>query len=71
MTNSKENAVLQLNAAPQLRAELARKIASLIGKEENRITEIPGVSLHQRTAPTPPCRTAYRRYIIISGCLQQ
>ena len=48
-----------------MRAELARKIASLIGKEENRITQIPGVSLHRRTAPTPPCRTTYPPGIVV------
>src|SRR2546428_9857783 len=65
MRNSKENAVLQSNGAPELRAELARRIASIIGKEENRITEIPGVSLHRRTAPTPPCRTTYHPGVIV------
>ena len=35
------------------------------GNEENRITEIPGVSLHRRTAPTPPCRTTYCPGIIV------
>ena len=53
------------NPALPLRADLARKIASLIGTEENRITEIPGVSLHRRTAPTPPCRTTYHPGIIV------
>jgi len=53
------------NPGDQLRAELARKIASLIGNEENRITEIPGVSLHRRTAPTPPCRATYHPGIIV------
>jgi AraC-like DNA-binding protein len=48
-----------------LRAELAWKIASLIGNEENRITNIPGLSLHRRTAPTPPCRTTYHPGIIV------
>jgi len=47
------------------RAELACKIASLIGNEENRITEVPGMSLHRRTAPTPPCRTTYHPGIIV------
>ena len=36
-----------------------------MGREENRITEIPGVSLHQRTAPTPPCRMTYHPGIIV------
>src|SRR5207247_3438457 len=55
------------NPALPLRAELAGKIASLIGNEENRITEIPGLSLHRRTAPTPPCRTTYQPGIIVVG----
>jgi len=65
MRNSKENGVLQSNPVLVLRAELARKIASIIGKEENRITEIPCVSLHRRTAPTPPCRTTYHPGVIV------
>jgi AraC-like DNA-binding protein len=47
------------------RSELACKIASAIGNEENRITEIPGVSLHQRSSPTPPCRTTYHPGVIL------
>jgi AraC-like DNA-binding protein len=65
MKNTKESATLNANPACGLRAELARKIASLIGKEENRITEIPGVSLHRRTAPTPPCRATYHPGVIV------
>jgi len=65
MKNAKENATPKANPAGGLRAELAGKIASLVGKEENRITEIPGVSLHRRTSPTPPCRTTYQPGIIV------
>ena len=65
MKNTKDNATLKANPARGLRAELARKIASLIGKEENRITEIPGVSLHRRTSPSPPCRTTYHPGVIV------
>jgi AraC-like DNA-binding protein len=65
MKNTNENAALKPNPASGLRAELARKIASLVGKEENRITDIAGVSLHQRTSPTPPCRTTYHPGIIV------
>jgi AraC-like DNA-binding protein len=65
MKNSKENTSLKPNPARGLRAELAQKIACLIGKEENRITEIPGVSLHRRASPTPPCRTTYHPGIIV------
>jgi AraC-like DNA-binding protein len=65
MKNSKENAALKPNPARGSRTELARKIASLAGKEENRITEIPGVSLHRRSSPTPPCRMTYHPGIIV------
>jgi AraC-like DNA-binding protein len=65
MKNTKENATPKANPARGLRAELARKIVSIIGKEENRITEIPGVSLHRRTSPTPPCRTTYHPGVIV------
>jgi AraC-like DNA-binding protein len=65
MKNTNENDSLKANSARELRAELAGKIASFIGKEENRITEIPGVSLHRRTSPTPPCQTTYHPGIIV------
>ena len=61
----KEKATLQANQARGLQAELARKITSFMGKEENRTTEIPGVSLHRRTAPTPPCRMTYHPRVIV------
>jgi AraC-like DNA-binding protein len=65
MKNTLETAALKSDLVRGLRAELARKIASLLGKQENRITDIPGVSLHQRTAPTPPCLTTYHPGIIV------
>ena len=60
-----QSSALRTTPAPLLRAELAGKIASFIGNVENRITDIPGVSLHRRTAPTPPCRTTYHPGIIV------
>jgi AraC-like DNA-binding protein len=65
MKTTQGNGASKPNPAIELRAALARKIASIVGKEENRITEIPGVSLHQRTAPTPPCRATYHPGIIV------
>src|SRR6266550_6753646 len=65
MKNTRENAALKAKPAHGLRAELVGKIASLMGNEENRITEIPGLSLHRRTAPTPSCRTTYHPGIIV------
>jgi hypothetical protein len=65
LKKSKENPALKPDPARELRLELARKIASSVGNEENRITEIPGVSLHRRTSPTPPCRTTYHPGVIV------
>jgi AraC-like DNA-binding protein len=48
-----------INPAAELRAELARKIALYMGSAENRATEIPGLSLHRRVAPTAPCSVTY------------
>ena len=65
MSKPKENGASKPNPAIELRGALARKIASIVGKEEKRITEIPGVSLHQRTSPTPPCRATYHPGILV------
>ncbi len=45
--------------ARELRSELARKIALSVGSAENRVTEIPGLTLHRRTSPTAPCSMTY------------
>ncbi len=47
------------DAAAELRATLARKIALFVGSAENRSTDIPGLALHRRTAPTAPCSATY------------
>ena len=52
--------VLLQDQARMLRVELARKIALFIGSEQNRATDIPGLTLHRRTAPTAPCSVTYQ-----------
>ena len=42
-----------------LRTGLARKIASFIGSSEKLITDIPGLLLTRRTAPTAPASATY------------
>ena len=42
MKNTNEKATLKGNQARGSQAELALKITSFMGKEENRTTEIPG-----------------------------
>ena len=59
MKSSSKQASLLSSRARELRIELARKIASFMGSEENRATDIPGLSLHRRIAPTAPCSATY------------
>src|SRR5271168_1321037 len=59
LKKSNKNATPLSSRVSELRAELARKIASFMGPEENKATEIPGVTLHRRTAPTAPCSATY------------
>jgi AraC-like DNA-binding protein len=53
------------NEASELRKELARKIALFMGSEEKRVTEVPGLQLSRRTAPTPPGFGAYEPSIAV------
>ncbi|HEY3441593.1 MAG TPA: AraC family transcriptional regulator [Paludibaculum sp.] len=51
----------------QLKEELAHRIAAYIGSEQKRITEVPGLTVHQRTAPTPPCSMTYEPSLILTA----
>ena len=59
MKNRTGDASLLSDQARELRSELARKITAHMGSAENRATDIPGVTLHRRTAPTAPCSATY------------
>ena len=59
MKNTSKQASPPPGRARELRADLARKIASFVGSEENRATGISGLTLHRRTAPTAPCSMTY------------
>jgi AraC-like DNA-binding protein len=59
VTKLNKIATLRPNRARELRSELARKIASFMGSEENRATAIPAMTLHRRVAPTAPCSMTY------------
>jgi AraC-like DNA-binding protein len=48
-----------------LRAELADKIAWFIGSSESLITQIPGLMLARRTAPSEPCTGTYTPSVIV------
>lgn len=59
MKNSNKRASPPSNRAQELRSELARKIASCIGLREKLITDVPGLLLTRRTAPTAPATATY------------
>ncbi|MDR3675325.1 MAG: AraC family transcriptional regulator [Acidobacteriota bacterium] len=59
MRNLGNNATLSPDRAYELRTELAHKIASFIGSAEKRVTDIPGLLLSRRTAPTAPASATY------------
>src|ERR1043166_4257836 len=65
MRKQRKIAAFPTDRAPELRAELARKITEFMGPAEDKATSIPGVSLHRRIAPTPPCRTTYHPGVIV------
>jgi AraC-like DNA-binding protein len=47
------------------RTELAKKIAWFIGSSERKVTEVPGLLLVRRTAPTAPCSGTYTPSVIV------
>jgi AraC-like DNA-binding protein len=59
MKNPTKGPSPNLDRVRELRSELARKIAAHVGSTEDRATDIPGVTLHRRTAPTAPCSATY------------
>jgi AraC-like DNA-binding protein len=59
MANHHEAAPQIAHEISEIRAELVRKISQRLGAAEKLETAIPGLILHQRTGPTPPCVIAY------------
>ena len=65
MTSPSKHGTPTQDRVRELRSELTRKIASFMGSEENRATDIPGVTLHRRTAPTAPCSMTYEPSVTV------
>ena len=63
--NGRHSGAPATRSIQDLRAELANKIAWFIGSSERRNTEIPGLLLVRRTAPTAPCSGRYTPSVII------
>ena len=65
MTNRRGDASPLPDRARQLRSELACKIALFMGSAENRATDVPGLALHRRTAPTTPSSVTYQPSVAV------
>src|SRR5258708_5832278 len=65
MTHRSVGAYPLPDGARELRSELARKIALDMGSAENRVTDIPGLTLHRRIAPTAPCSMTYEPSVTV------
>jgi AraC-like DNA-binding protein len=61
----RKTGALSPDRARELRSELARKIALFMGTAEKRVTDVPGLILVRRTAPTAPCSLTYEPSVIV------
>ncbi len=53
--------------ASERSSEMSRKIARFLGRAEDLTTDIRGLTLHRRTAPTDPCPATYEPGVIVIG----
>ena len=65
MKTASTTALPSQNRVRQVRTEVARKIALFMGSEEKRTTDVPGLVLSRRTAPTIPSSGTYEPSIAI------
>jgi AraC-like DNA-binding protein len=65
MKNPRKHATPPPGQALELRTDLARKIALFMGSAEKRVTDIPGLLLVRRTAPTAPCSMTYEPSVTV------
>lgn len=54
-----------MDRARELRKELARRIASYMGTEEKRVTNVPGLTLVRRTTKTAPACCTYEPSVAV------
>jgi AraC-like DNA-binding protein len=65
MSDRRGDATPSPDRARELRAELARKIASFMGSAEKRVTDIPGLTLVRRTALSAPACATYEPSVAV------
>ncbi|NDJ11606.1 MAG: AraC family transcriptional regulator [Acidobacteriia bacterium] len=56
---------VQPDRTEELRRALATRLTRLLGSAERQVTAIPRLTLHRRTAPTPPCHLTYEPGVIV------
>jgi AraC-like DNA-binding protein len=61
------NSGLGSDRLQELKQELANRIAASVGTEQKRITAVPGLTVHRRTAPTPACSMTYEPSLILTA----
>jgi AraC-like DNA-binding protein len=59
MKTYSKNITLPQSRVPELLNELASKIAFFVGSKERLLTDVPGLLLSRRTAPTAPASVAF------------
>lgn len=59
MRKTNKNGAPSSDRVRELRKKLAHKIASFVGQRERLITDVPGLLLARRTAPTAPVSATY------------
>lgn len=65
MKKASTNASVSPDQAQALRKELAGKIASFIGTKEKLVSDVPGLLLSRRTAPTAPASATYEPSVAV------
>src|SRR5258705_4693442 len=63
--NTRKRANVPPDQTRELRTQLARNLASCIGTKEKLITDVPGLLLSRRTAPTAPASATYQPSIAV------
>jgi AraC-like DNA-binding protein len=63
--NTENKAISALDRTRALQAQLAGKVAQLVGSAEKLATAIPRLTLHRRTAPTAACPVTYEPSVIV------
>ncbi len=51
----------------ELKQELSGRILAYVGSEQKRITDVSGLVVHRRTAPTPPCSMTYEPSLVLAA----